>query len=1017
MSLTSTPGSPPTLHTNPPAVWKVLHGVTLRPPVVAWRGQTYTGARLAGLDDRQASQVTGVVGVVRRQNFVGVVASQIQQAQRACSLLDARWLGPADVEQANVQSESACLLETEASNKHASDTSNKTGTFAHTYHWQAPTALQANSVNPSSNAANASIASFDGATLSIWAALPRVVLDALRAELACLCQLAPTAIFFYSTHPATPATVEICDAAVDAALLSWHVKRPVRVAASAHISTHSPDAWRVTCSAQTTQATTRQTPIFHTRIQNADAPRRPSLAALLCGLQALCAPQKTTLTLCADTRHETLDFHTSEAAVAAQVFARESFLDEYWRSQGQDPLQARLHALIDDTGRALIEAVREQSGWGVDASQPLPAGRGRGFAYAHVVDNPQADNPRTSPAHVRSAWVAEVQVQPDSGQLELLRVTVGHDVDHGVDHDVDHTTEQAESPQALEQAIQETALHCLPAPHSWDSWGNPDFSIMLSNTRTDVQIVRCGIRPNPGNVNSDHDTPSTTLAWHRGVELPVTAAIANAIAQATGIRLRQAPLDTQALQNQLGSRSTPPRPIWKRPALWLGGLASAVGGLMLALSPWRGAIAPLAELDTSLYSEQAIARGQLVAIAGDCMVCHTAKGGEVNAGGLALDTPFGTIYSTNITPDRATGIGTWSFAAFERAMRQGIHQNGQRLYPAFPYTAFAKISDADMQALYAWLMTREPVSKLSPETRLSFPYNLRFAMTGWNALFHDATPYTPDPEQSRLWNRGAYLVQGAGHCGACHTPRNVLGAEKTGEHFLSGGLADGWEAPALNQLSKAPIPWTENSLYDYLRTGYSPLHGVAAGPMAPVVHGLAQLPDEDVRAMAHYLASLTAPGTNQSGNGTNASNTNGVMNTTGLSSELLTDAQQAARLEQRSRELDNVMLLPAERLFDGACAVCHDTRDGPPLFGTRPSLALNTNLHSDLPDNVIQVLLHGIPEPALPNLGYMPGFKDSLNDEQLTNLLTYMRQRFAPDKPAWKNLPEKIRALRQGAEH
>jgi len=983
MSLTSSPDSPPSLQKNPPAVWQILHGVTLRPPVVAWCDQAYAGARLAGLDDTQARQVTGVVEVVRRQNFVGVVASQIQQAQRARSLLDARWLDPPNVGQTNVQPESVRFLQTEAADKQVSDkqTSNTTGAFAHTYQWQAPTVLPSNSANPSSHAA---IASFDGATLSIWAALPRAMLDALRAELACLCQLAPAAIFLYPAHPFASATVETYDTAVEAALLSWHVKRPVQVAVSMQIPTHVPEAWRVACSAQTAQTSTPQTPTFHTQIQNADAQQRPSLAALLCGLQALLAPQKSALTLCADTRHEILSLHAGESAVAAQVFARESFLDECWRSQGQDPLQARLHALKDDTGRALIEAVREQAGWGVDASQPLPAGRGHGFAYAHVVDNTQA-----LPAHVRSAWVADVQVHPDSGQLELLRVTVGHDVDHA--------REQTEPPQALEQAIQETVLRCLPAPHvqgNWDSWGSaqPDVSIALSNIRTDVQI-----------------TPSTTLAWHRGAALPVTAAIANAIAQATGIRLRQAPLDTQALQNPLHNLSTnkPPRPIWKRPALWLAGLASAVGGLMLALSPWRGAIAPQAELDTSLYSEQAIARGRLVAIAGDCMVCHTAKGGAAGAGGLALDTPFGTIYSTNITPDRATGIGTWSFAAFERAMRQGIHQNGRHLYPAFPYTAFAKISDADMQALYAWLMTREPVAAQAPATRLSFPYNLRFAMAGWNALFHDATPWTPDPEQSRLWNRGAYLVQGAGHCGACHTPRNALGAEKTGKHFLSGGLADGWEAPALNQLSKAPIPWTENSLYDYLRTGYSPLHGVAAGPMAPVVHGLAQLPDEDVRAMAHYLASLTAPATNPSDNTTSASQTNGGV------SDISTQAQQAARLEQRSRELEDVMLLPAERLFDGACAVCHDTRDGPPLFGTRPSLALNTNLHSDLPDNVIQVLLHGIAEPALPNLGYMPGFKDSLNDEQLSTLLAYMRQRFAPDKPAWKNVPEKIRALRQ----
>jgi len=948
----------------PPAAGQILHGVTLRPPVLTWHGQVYTGARLAYLDDAQARQVAGVVGIVRRQNFVGVVASQIQQARQACARLDARWLEPMPVNNA------------------------ASHTVERTYQWQ-PAVSQPTS-GQICTPARAAIASFDGETLLVWAALPHDGFwrEALRAELAHLCQLAPAAIHLYDTafHNTASATDQtypsaIYDAVVDAALMSWHFKRTLRVEVAPCAALHAPVV-DVSCRTQCHPHAL----VFHTEVQNAAGQPRPSLAALLCGVQALPVPD--TLALCADTRNETLHACVGEAVVAAQVFARESFLDEYWRAQGSDPLQNRLQALEDETGCALIEAVRQRSNW----EQELPAGRGRGFAYAHVVDNSGAGTPR----HVRSAWVAEVQVQADSGQLELLRVTVGHDVD---------TPEQGTGPlpalaQHIHDTIYDTAARCLPTSATYDSWGNAQAaaSTALANTGTDIQLARHALAAD----SVDHASP--VLAWHRGAELPVTAAIANAIAQATGIRLRQAPLDAQALQ--LNARLQPGQRLsrrWKRPALWLGGVASAVGGLLLALSPWRGAIAPLAEVDTSIYSEQAIARGRLVAIAGDCMVCHTAPGGVTNAGGLALETPFGTIYSTNITPDHATGIGTWSYAAFERAMRQGIHQNGQHLYPAFPYTAFAKISDADMQALYAWLMTREPVAAQPPKTRLAFPYNLRFAMVGWNALFHDAAPYTPDPEQSRLWNRGAYLVQGAGHCGACHTPRNALGAEKTGVHFLAGGLADGWEAPALNQLSKAPIAWTESSLYEYLRTGYSPLHGVAAGPMAPVVHGLAQLPDEDVRAIAHYLAALSTPAVvDGTGQKINAGNIPGSF----------PQAQQAALLEQRSRELDDVRLLPGERLFDGACAVCHDTRDGPPLFGTRPSLALNTNLHSDLPDNVLQVLLHGIPEPALPALGYMPGFKDSLNDGQLIDLLIYMRQRFAPDKPAWQNLPEKIRALR-----
>jgi nicotinate dehydrogenase subunit B len=353
------------------------------------------------------------------------------------------------------------------------------------------------------------------------------------------------------------------------------------------------------------------------------------------------------------------------------------------------------------------------------------------------------------------------------------------------------------------------------------------------------------------------------------------------------------------------------------------------------------------------------------------------------------------VYSTNITPDQETGIGTWSYKAFERAMREGIHRDGRHLYPVFPYTSFAKLSDGDMQSLYAYLMTREPIKASPPKTQLAFPFSARPLMAGWNTLFHDTKRFEPDPSKTTLWNRGAYLVQGAGHCTACHTPRNAMGAEKSGDsNFLAGGFADGWEAPPLNELSKSPIAWTEESLFSYLRTGNASTHGVASGPMAPVVEGLAQLPESDVRAMAHYLASLARPAT-----------------------ETEPAALTAARLEDASRNNRAVMTLPGENLFEGACAVCHDAREGPPLFGARPSLALNTNLHSDYPDNVIQVLMHGISDPGNLGLGNMPGFKDSLNDQQMKDLVQYLRARFAPDKPQWEKVEEKIAAIRQQPGH
>jgi nicotinate dehydrogenase subunit B len=323
-------------------------------------------------------------------------------------------------------------------------------------------------------------------------------------------------------------------------------------------------------------------------------------------------------------------------------------------------------------------------------------------------------------------------------------------------------------------------------------------------------------------------------------------------------------------------------------------------------------------------------------------------------------------------------------------MREGIHRNGKHLYPAFPYNHFAKTTDADLQALYAYLMAQPAVKSISPETKLAFPFNLRPLMAGWNALFHSGATFAPDPAQSAIWNRGAYLVEGLGHCGACHSPRNALGAEKA-EAYLAGGFAEGWEAPALTSLSQAPIAWSEDELFAYLRTGESRFHGVAAGPMAPVVKELAALPDDDIRAMAVYLGSFNG--------------------------KPIGKAEQealAARLESSTGTQAVSAASPGARLYDGACAVCHKV-GGAPLFGSRPSLALNSNLHSAAPDNLIQVILHGISAPASSDLGYMPGFKDSFNDRQVAELVSWLRRQFAPDKPPWTGIDAAISRLRQAA--
>ncbi len=215
-----------------------------------------------------------------------------------------------------------------------------------------------------------------------------------------------------------------------------------------------------------------------------------------------------------------------------------------------------------------------------------------------------------------------------------------------------------------------------------------------------------------------------------------------------------------------------------RIGLWASGSLVALAAIALGYA-WQPAIAPL-EGTPGPFSAEQIARGERLAALGDCAVCHTREGGPRNAGGRALPTPFGTIYSSNLTPDRASGIGGWSYPAFERAMRHGVARDGSYLYPAFPYTAFTRTRDEDLKALYAYLMSQPAVHSETPANQLPFPFDQRQLMAGWNLLFLEPGAYRDEPTRNQQWNRGAYLAEGLGHCSACHSPRNALGAEKSG---------------------------------------------------------------------------------------------------------------------------------------------------------------------------------------------------------------------------------------------
>lgn len=408
-------------------------------------------------------------------------------------------------------------------------------------------------------------------------------------------------------------------------------------------------------------------------------------------------------------------------------------------------------------------------------------------------------------------------------------------------------------------------------------------------------------------------------------------------------------------------------------------LAGAAGALAYA---WQPAIAAQPASATPPEDAQLIARGARLAEAGDCMYCHTAQHGEPFAGGLPINTPFGAIYSTNITPDPQTGIGLWTLAAFTRALREGVSRDGHLLYPAFPYPHFTKMSDEDIAALYAYLKSRTPVDSPAHPDALRFPLNFRPLMAGWNWLFLKKGPIAPPAEtQSDAWLRGRYLVDGPAHCASCHTPMNAFGAEKSGSPF-AGGQIDGWNAPPLNALTHAPRPWTEAQLVAYLRTGIASEHGAAAGPMLPVTQHLANLPESDVEAMATYLMSLQPP------------------------------AAAQPTTPAPAIDADATRLHAGAALFAASCASCH--ADGAPMrdIGGRPPLGLSSVLTADSPRNAIQWMLHGNPWNGSASAHFMPPFADVLDDRQIADVLAYARVQYA-QRPAWADVARRAAAIRK----
>jgi len=392
-------------------------------------------------------------------------------------------------------------------------------------------------------------------------------------------------------------------------------------------------------------------------------------------------------------------------------------------------------------------------------------------------------------------------------------------------------------------------------------------------------------------------------------------------------------------------------------------VAAAVAGALL----WRGLAAPagpaLPDAPVAALADPALrASGAYLARVGNCAACHTAAGGAPMAGGRPVATPFGTVYSSNLTPDPATGLGRWTADEFARALRHGQSRDGRLLSPAFPYTAFTRLADADVLALWAYLGGLPAVQQAQPEAHMRWPFDRPWALALWRGLYFQPGRYQPDPARSAAWNRGAYLGTGLAHCGACHDQRNALQGPQTGG-ALRGQAVPGtaWRAPSLHRADEAGVQdWPEAEVMQWLQTGQAP-HGRANGPMAEVVvAGTQHLNEADLRALTTWLRSLAQdPGPAQP------------------TAPPATGPQQQA----------------GQALYQRHCADCHGEQgEGAP--GISPALAGNRLVTMDPPGNLVRLVLEGGFEAATlahPRPFGMPPYGPLLSDTELADLLSYLR--------------------------
>jgi nicotinate dehydrogenase subunit B len=991
----------------------MLHGRVVRPPYAGADSGAFIGHTLDRVEASSIAHIPGIHAVVVQGDFVGVVAEREEHAEQAMRELQVHWKpwpgmpGTHDLENA-IRSNPSTPREVVNEGLVDEALADAAHTLQRTYVW--PYQMHA-SIGPS-----CAVAWWHGLNnaetphrLLVWAGTQNP--HALRADVARLCGLHDTEVNIIRMEAAgCYGRNGADDVAADAALLSKAVGAPVRV----QLTREQEHLWEPKGAAQLMQVRGglgREGQPSGYDFQTSYPSNGATTLALL--LTRTVEPIAQAFEMGDRTARPPYNYADLRVTVndmppilraswlrgvsaLPNSFAHESFIDELATAAGADPVQYRLAHLADERAKAMVQATADKAGWQAHTQpQQRPSEGdwlvGQGVAYARYIHSKW---PGFGAAW--AAWVADVRVHKTTGEVQVQRVVVGHDAGmvvnpKGVEQQIHGNVLQTTSRALLEQ-VQTDATDGRVTSAEWGSYPILQFP--------QVPVIEVVQMPRP---------LEDPLGAGESSSVPGTAAIANAIFDATGIRFRQPPFTPEVVRAALNPLAAPVQPTpqasrnpdpapssqpgWAKGWTWpkVGGALLALAAFTAASVGWRSSLPRMAS-PLAPVSQAVLARGAEVAALGNCVTCHTSDQGEPFAGGKAFNTGFGTVYSSNLTPDADTGLGAWTYQAFERAMRQGISRDGHALYPAFPYTAFASISDDDMTALYAWLMQRPAVSQATPQADMGFPFGMRSLMLLWNGLFHQPSTYQYDPAQTAQWNRGEYLVNGAAHCGACHTPRNALGAEQKSSAFLQGAVLDGWQAPALTSLNPSPVAWRTEDFFHYLRHGYTDFHGVASGPMAQVVRNLQTVPDADLQAMAVYLASLqtAAP---------------------------LNDSQQTAQAQQLVQQAAALAPLPsaAQRQFEGSCGACHHDGSGPQLLGVNQPLALNGNLHSATPDNLVQVIQSGIQQPPSQRVGFMPGFKDSLSEAQMLDLVGWMRQRFAPDKPAWSQA--QIReALRQSAK-